>query len=233
MVKFTRDELAEGIRYKEYSHLFKKKIGENEVVEIRKGSVILKSLLLIIIGAIVIVFAFYFSIFLFSEVLDVDMTRSAGRIAITACGIILFVIYVTIFTKSLTRVRRVKTIGDKIKKPAESVLNHIDGIITEITTGSMEDNPKLIEFDSIRFAGSMYEKRERWLNPEGGPGGLSEKELKNRTLTNLYNQRPTWLALAHEKLDKAVLEAYGWPHDISDEEILERLLGLNLERARE
>ena len=28
-----------------------------------------------------------------------------------------------------------------------------------------------------------------------------------------------------------MLDAYGWPHDISDEEILERLLALNLERA--
>ena len=37
---------------------------------------------------------------------------------------------------------------------------------------------------------------------------------------------------AHEKLDYEVLDAYGWPHDISDEEILERLLALNLERAK-
>jgi hypothetical protein len=50
-------------------------------------------------------------------------------------------------------------------------------------------------------------------------------------LTNLYNERPTWLDLAHRKLDEAVLEAYGWPHDLSDEEILARLLALNLERA--
>jgi len=28
-----------------------------------------------------------------------------------------------------------------------------------------------------------------------------------------------------------VLDAYGWPHDLGDEEILERLLALNLERA--
>jgi len=28
-----------------------------------------------------------------------------------------------------------------------------------------------------------------------------------------------------------VLEAYGWPHGLDDEEILERLLALNLERA--
>jgi hypothetical protein len=55
--------------------------------------------------------------------------------------------------------------------------------------------------------------------------------LKKRTLTNLYNQCPTWLDLAHRKLDQAVLDAYSWPHDLSDEEILERLLALNLERA--
>ena len=57
------------------------------------------------------------------------------------------------------------------------------------------------------------------------------KSLKKRTLTNLYNQRPTWLDLAHQRLDQAVLEAYGWPHDLSDEQILEHLLALNLSRA--
>ncbi len=41
----------------------------------------------------------------------------------------------------------------------------------------------------------------------------------------------TWLDLAHKKLDAAVFDAYGWPHDVSDEEILERLLALNHERA--
>lgn len=56
-------------------------------------------------------------------------------------------------------------------------------------------------------------------------------QLAGRTLTNLYNQRPTWLASAHEKLDAAVAEAYGWPADLSEEEILARLLALNLERA--
>ena len=35
----------------------------------------------------------------------------------------------------------------------------------------------------------------------------------------------------HDSLDKAVLDAYGWPHGLSDEQILERLLALNLERA--
>lgn len=59
----------------------------------------------------------------------------------------------------------------------------------------------------------------------------SAKKLQKRTLTNLYNERPTWLALAHDKLDAAVAAAYGWPADLKEEEILERLLKLNLERA--
>lgn len=78
-------------------------------------------------------------------------------------------------------------------------------------------------------ARELDEKRNAWLNPPG----LSEKELKKRTLTNLYNQRPTWLDLAHQKLDKAVFAAYGWPNDLSDEEILERLLALNSERSEQ
>ena len=59
------------------------------------------------------------------------------------------------------------------------------------------------------------------------------KKLKERTLTNLYNQRPAWLDLAHKKLDQTVAAAYGWPADLADEQILERLLKLNLERAAE
>jgi hypothetical protein len=34
--------------------------------------------------------------------------------------------------------------------------------------------------------------------------------LKKRTLTNLYNERSTWLDLAHKKLDIAVARAYDW-----------------------
>jgi type II restriction/modification system DNA methylase subunit YeeA len=76
-------------------------------------------------------------------------------------------------------------------------------------------------------AKDLVEKRDRWLNPDGA----TEAELKKRTLTNLYNQRPTWLDLVHQKLDQAVLDAYAWPHDLTDDQILERLLALNLERA--
>ncbi|MDD5264993.1 MAG: class I SAM-dependent DNA methyltransferase [Candidatus Bipolaricaulis sp.] len=77
-------------------------------------------------------------------------------------------------------------------------------------------------------AKDLVEKRDRWLNPEGA----SEADLKKRTLTNLYNQHPTWLDLAHKRLDDAVLDAYAWPHDLTDDQILESLLALNLKRAR-
>ena len=57
------------------------------------------------------------------------------------------------------------------------------------------------------------------------------KMLAKRTLTNLYNERPTWLDLIHKKLDAAVFAAYGWPADLSDDDLLARLLALNLSRA--
>ena len=61
------------------------------------------------------------------------------------------------------------------------------------------------------------------------------KALGKRTLTHLYNERPSWLANAHAALDAAVAVAYGWT-DFSaattDDDILARLLALNLERTK-
>ena len=83
-------------------------------------------------------------------------------------------------------------------------------------------------------ARELNELRERWLNPAPVDGlPLPEKQLNARTLTNLYNDRPAWLANAHAKLDAAVFGAYGWPErpdELTDAEILARLLKLNLER---
>lgn len=90
--------------------------------------------------------------------------------------------------------------------------------------------------------------RGTWLNPpqlvdrapEVVPGypdrltprdAAAAKELRKRTLTNLYNARPRWLTNAHRALDEAVAAAYGWPADLPDDEILGRLLALNRERA--
>ena len=99
----------------------------------------------------------------------------------------------------------------------------------------------------------LNELRENWLNPaewvdwvitpEEEKAGFPRRpvakpghdaELKKRTLTNLYNARPAWLNLAHQELDKAVAAAYGWPDytpEMPDDEILRRLLALNLQRA--
>ena len=91
----------------------------------------------------------------------------------------------------------------------------------------------------------LVELRDRWLNPpewvewlhEPVPGyptrpvprdEAAATALKTRTLTSLYNARPTWLADAHAVLDAAVATAYGWPVDISDDDALAELLALNL-----
>ena len=70
------------------------------------------------------------------------------------------------------------------------------------------------------------------VRPVAKPG--HEADLKKRTLTNLYNARPAWLDNAHKTLDAAVAKAYGWNDytpEVSDEEILRRLLELNQRRA--
>ena len=94
----------------------------------------------------------------------------------------------------------------------------------------------------------LDELRNNWLNPadfvrrvpEVVPGypdrvlpvdKAAAAVLKKRTLTNLYNERPAWLANAHRELDEAVAAAYGWPTDLSDDDILARFLALNLGRA--
>jgi hypothetical protein len=93
----------------------------------------------------------------------------------------------------------------------------------------------------------LHAERDAWLNPPE----LSGKALKERTLTNLYNALNVFrgresmkvtaaagdfaprLAQLHDALDRAVCAAYGWPESTlaDDEDILRRLLALNLERA--
>jgi hypothetical protein len=97
-------------------------------------------------------------------------------------------------------------------------------------------------------AARLNELREAWLNPPdlvrrvpevvpGYPDRLlpvderAAATLKKRTLTNLYNERPAWLDHAHRDLDAAVAAAYGWPADLTEEQILERLFKLNQARA--
>jgi type II restriction/modification system DNA methylase subunit YeeA len=124
-----------------------------------------------------------------------------------------------------------------------------DGLTPDIPAADYADDPRAIAIAAA--AKQLNDYREAWLNPpdwtervpEVVPGypdrilpreGLSSDELqqlKKRTLTNLYNERPAWLDNAHRALDDAVADAYGWPRDLSDDEILERLFHLNQERA--
>ncbi len=113
----------------------------------------------------------------------------------------------------------------------------------DIPAADYADNPHAVAIaDAAR---RLVELRDRWLNPpewvewvdEPVPGYPKRpvprnedaaKELKKRTLTNLYNTRPQWLADAHASLDAAVAAAYGWNADISDDDALRKLLELNL-----
>jgi type II restriction/modification system DNA methylase subunit YeeA len=81
-------------------------------------------------------------------------------------------------------------------------------------------------------ARELVRLRDGWLNPPDTP----QEELKKRTLTNLYNARPDWLANAHRTLDQAVFAAYGWPLELNGQalttqQILANLLALNRQRA--
>lgn len=95
-------------------------------------------------------------------------------------------------------------------------------------TEPTEDDPRVT---AVADTGRELDRlRNNWLLPEGA----GEADLKRRTLTNLYNARPTWLANAHAALDQAVFAAYRWPEDseeLSEEDLLRRLLDLNVRRA--
>jgi type II restriction/modification system DNA methylase subunit YeeA len=87
-----------------------------------------------------------------------------------------------------------------------------------------KDDPRL---EAVATAArELVLKRNAWANPPGA----GATALKKRTLTNLYNEKPTWLQDAHRRLDDTVLAAYGWPKNLSDQDILARLLQLNFER---
>ena len=82
-------------------------------------------------------------------------------------------------------------------------------------------------------AAELHRFRENWRDPVDllGNSPLTEAQRRQRTLTNLYNQRPQWLENAHSNLDAAVAAAYGWSPHLHDQPLLQRLLTLNLERG--
>ena len=119
-----------------------------------------------------------------------------------------------------------------------------DGLSPDIPAADYANDPRA---DAIAGAARrLVELRDRWLNPpewvewmgepvSGYPrrpvarNNAAARKLKTRTLTNLYNVRPQWLADAHAKLDATVAAAFGWDAGISDDDALRELLLLNRE----
>ena len=118
-----------------------------------------------------------------------------------------------------------------------------DGLSPDIANDDYANDPRAVAI--AEAARRLVELRDRWLNPpewvewvdEPVPGyperavprdEEAAKVLRKRTLTNLYNTHPQWLADAHEALDAAVAAAYGWSADISNDDALRELLALNL-----
>lgn len=121
-----------------------------------------------------------------------------------------------------------------------------NGLSPDISASTYAGDPNAKKIATA--ARNLNDLREHWLNPPdlvinrseviaGYPSRLEPKDaaaaaiLKKRTLTKLYNERPTWLANAHAELDAAVAAAYGWPANISEDDALARLFALNQERA--
>ncbi|MCO5146637.1 MAG: class I SAM-dependent DNA methyltransferase [Aquamicrobium sp.] len=126
-----------------------------------------------------------------------------------------------------------------------------EGLTPDIPADDYTDNPRAQAIASS--AAHLNKLRENWLNPpelvkyvpevvSGYPDRIlpvspeAERQLKKRTLTNLYNARPAWLEHSHRALDEAVAEAYGWGNDyrsgaLTDDEILARLFALNQKRS--
>lgn len=120
-----------------------------------------------------------------------------------------------------------------------------EGLSPNVAARDYVGDPRSIAI--AHAAQALVDARDRWLNPPdwvdripdvvaGYPDRIvakpgHEADLKKRTLTNLYNARPTWLANLHRDLDVAVAEAYGWDWPLTDDEILQRLFALNQARA--
>jgi type II restriction/modification system DNA methylase subunit YeeA len=114
------------------------------------------------------------------------------------------------------RAQRIATAAKRLDELRQAWLNPPDlvDIVPEVTpTAAQGEAPR-------RYPDRILPKTDE-----------AAAKLKQRTLTNLYNERPRWLADAHGAVDRAVAAAYGWPEDISTEDALARLLSLNLERA--
>ena len=120
-----------------------------------------------------------------------------------------------------------------------------EGLTPDIPAADYVDDPRAIAI--AEAARRLVELRDRWLNPPEWVEWVEEpvagypkravptaaapvRQLRRRTLTDLYNERPQWLVDAHGALDTAVADAYEWEVDISDGDALAMLLKENQPR---
>lgn len=131
---------------------------------------------------------------------------------------------------------------------------------TRMVGATLEDRPRYTKslcFDPLPFPDASEEQRAR-IAAIAEELDLTRKEIlaehRDLTLTTLYNLREKLLkgdafsskeedqrmrgrvdilSELHDRLDRVVTQAYGWPFDLSDAEIVERLVALNGERAAE
>jgi type II restriction/modification system DNA methylase subunit YeeA len=121
-----------------------------------------------------------------------------------------------------------------------------EGIAPNLPTATFANEKRAV--DIATAANHFNNLRENWLNPSelvrrdrelisALPDRIvpvddkAARILKQRTLTNLYNEQPAWLKAAQREIDAAVAVAYGWPSDISEEDALAKLFALNQARA--
>ena len=119
--------------------------------------------------------------------------------------------------------------ADTLRRTASAIAiaAHRLNALREAWLNPPEWTQRVPEVVPLGLAASPYPDR---IEPRPGLSEADLQALKKRTLTNLYNLRPAWLAMAHEQLDAAVAAAYGWGDytpAMPDEEILRRLLALN------
>jgi len=103
--------------------------------------------------------------------------------------------------------------GDLLKSKIRSVAEELDAFRKE----RQKEHPDLT-------LTQMYNVLEKLKSGEAL--NAADEAIKDKGLILILKEH-------HEKIDALVFEAYGWPQTLTDEEILERLVALNPERAAE
>ena len=126
-------------------------------------------------------------------------------------------------TPTEAQASRIRALAESLDAHRKSVLT--GGFLAPAASTSMaaDSAPE----GEVTFTG-MYNALERLR--EAGRGGdvltYAERVFHDRALIGV-------LKSMHDDLDAAVAEAYGWPADLADDEILVRLVALNAERLAE